>query len=541
MKEKVTAFSQNVFDQGHYLKLIEARGATIHRLVHELKPLLHLATALDAGCGVGFFAKILHDADLHVSAFDGRLENVAEARRRFPQIFFQEGDVESPEIRKLGEFDLVLCFGLLYHLENPMAAIRNLRSLTCKALLLESMCLPDQEPFLLLRDEPSAADQSLTDLACYPSEGCLAKMCYRAGFKSVLRVSPLPDHEQFRDTKQFYRRRTILLVLPEPAEIPGLQPLVEPAEAFFPWDKIPAHSRNPVHRIRRFLRRPLAQQISAVSDRLRWHWKKLPVPIRLPFGKFWIARNDHIGQPIRERNFETAESSFVDRFLRPGMTVLDIGAHHGFYSLLASVRVGAAGHVYSFEPSPRERKALLLHVKLNRCKNVSVQEFAIGRENREAELHVVEGNQTGCNSLRPPVVLSRTSSKPVHVKRLDTWLAEANVGRVDFIKLDVEGGELDALKGATQLLQRRPRPVILAEVQDVRTKPWAYDAKEIILYLLRNGFEWFRVTEGGMLRRLDCNASTFDGNFLAWPEERVGELPGVPNEDAVAAKDYSTR
>src|SRR5882762_6699186 len=108
MKEKVTASSQNVFDQGHYRKLIEARGATIRRLVHELKPLLHLSTALDAGCGVGFFAKILREAGLRVSAFDGRLENVAEARRRFPQILFQEGDVQNPEIRKLGEFDLVL-------------------------------------------------------------------------------------------------------------------------------------------------------------------------------------------------------------------------------------------------------------------------------------------------------------------------------------------------------------------------------------------------------------------------------------------------
>src|SRR5882762_3217043 len=173
MKEKVTASPRTVFDQSHYLKLIEARGATIRRLVNQLKPVLELSTALDAGCGVGFFSKVLQDAGLNVHAFDGRTENIEEARSRFQGISFAHGDVENPEIRKLGEFDLVLCFGLLYHLENPFSAIRHLRALTRKGLLLESMCFPDEEPWMLLRKELSFEDQSLTDAAFYASEGCL--------------------------------------------------------------------------------------------------------------------------------------------------------------------------------------------------------------------------------------------------------------------------------------------------------------------------------------------------------------------------------
>ena len=137
MKEKVTTSPQTIFDQKHYLELIEARGETIRRVVKELKPALKLSTALDAGCGIGFFSEILREPGLQVRAFDGRAENVAEARRRFPQIIFNQGDIESSEIRKLGEFDLVLCFGLLYHLENPLRAIRHLRSLTGKVLLLD--------------------------------------------------------------------------------------------------------------------------------------------------------------------------------------------------------------------------------------------------------------------------------------------------------------------------------------------------------------------------------------------------------------------
>jgi 2-polyprenyl-3-methyl-5-hydroxy-6-metoxy-1,4-benzoquinol methylase len=101
---------------------------------------------------------------------DGREENVAEARRRFPDIPFGEGDIEERAILQLGRFDLVLCFGLLYHLENPLLAIRNLHRLTEKCLLLESMCLPEESTWMLLRQEPDRDDQSLTDMACYASE-----------------------------------------------------------------------------------------------------------------------------------------------------------------------------------------------------------------------------------------------------------------------------------------------------------------------------------------------------------------------------------
>ena len=82
------------FDQRHYLELIRARGDTIRRVVAQLKPEMELANALDAGCGVGFFAQTLGECGLYVRGFDGRLENVAEARRRFPRIPFGQGDVE---------------------------------------------------------------------------------------------------------------------------------------------------------------------------------------------------------------------------------------------------------------------------------------------------------------------------------------------------------------------------------------------------------------------------------------------------------------
>jgi len=149
---KTATQTSTVFDQDHYQRLIQARGDTIRRIVTQLKPALNLSTALDAGCGLGFFSQILQECGLNVSAFDGRESNVVEGRSRFPQVHFEIGDVQDSGILRLGKFDLVLCFGLLYHLESPLLAIRNLRSLSRHTLLLESMCLPDANPWMLLRE-----------------------------------------------------------------------------------------------------------------------------------------------------------------------------------------------------------------------------------------------------------------------------------------------------------------------------------------------------------------------------------------------------
>jgi FkbM family methyltransferase len=91
------------------------------------------------------------------------------------------------------------------------------------------------------------------------------------------------------------------------------------------------------------------------------------------------------------------------------MTVLDVGAHNGFYTLLASKRVGPTGQVIAFEPSPRERQRLLSNLWINGCSNVIVEPVALADEDSVATLFVVSGAETGCNSLRPPAASGNTN------------------------------------------------------------------------------------------------------------------------------------
>jgi hypothetical protein len=264
------------------------------------------------------------------------MENVLEARKRFPEVPFEPGDIESPGILALGEFDLTLCFGLLYHLENPMLAIRHLRALTGKGLLLESMYIPGNSTGMVWREEPAAADQSLTDIALYPSEACLVKMLYRAGFAAVYRVAELPDHDDFRETPLHARRRTVLFAAAVPAQVAGFERIDEPRDVADPWSKTASSADVSLPaRIWRFLQRPRrAQYLSLAFRAARVPGK--PIPMRLPFGVWWLAQKSALNDDLIHDGFEEVEIAFVEKMLRPGMTVLDIGAHHGLYTLLAS-------------------------------------------------------------------------------------------------------------------------------------------------------------------------------------------------------------
>jgi SAM-dependent methyltransferase len=255
-----------VFDQKHYEKLNASRAAVVSALITELKEPLGLHTALDVGCGLGYFSGLLRSFALDVTAVDGRPENTQEAARRNPGVKFRTYNAEDPAIRTLGTFDLVFCFGLLYHLENPLLAIRHLHSMARQLVLLEAVVFPGDEPVMALVDEVSTEDQGLGHFAFYPTEACLVKMLYRAGFPHVYRLAKMPDHSEYHSSANSRKIRTMLSASRMPISSDSLLSVGEPSTAIRPWD--PADSpaiSNTLGRLKHFVAKPLPQKIESMK------------------------------------------------------------------------------------------------------------------------------------------------------------------------------------------------------------------------------------------------------------------------------------
>jgi len=281
-------------------------------------------------------------------------------------------------------------------------------------------------------------------------------------------------------------------------------------------------------RIERFLDKPLQEKRRFVIRRVKVFLQavlsKAHFVTRLEPGFWWLAWEDVIRDSVLDGTFEAGERKFVQRFLQPGMTVLDIGAYYGLYTLTASICVGVNGQVIAFEPSPFQRKRLRWHLRINRCRNVLVENVALGKEESEQTLFSVPGESAGYSGLRSPEVGANVEPISVQVKALDKYLHMSQIHTVDLIKIDVEGGELDVFRGAAELLGERSRPLILCELEDVRTAAWGHRARDTAAFVEGFGYRWFRTTQDGSLALWDGGTACDERNFVAVPPERMTQV-----------------
>jgi FkbM family methyltransferase len=130
--------------------------------------------------------------------------------------------------------------------------------------------------------------------------------------------------------------------------------------------------------------------------------------------------------------------------IRPGAIVYDVGANAGFFTLLASKLTGDSGRVYAFEPLPRNLDFLERHIRLNEITNVHVEAIAIAATSGEAHFRIAQHASMGG--------LAEEGDLRVVTASLDDLIASGRATRPDFIKMDIEGAESDALRGAKELL-----------------------------------------------------------------------------------------
>jgi SAM-dependent methyltransferase len=182
-----------VFDDTAARRLNEARSW----LIDHIRLPLDGARVLDAGCGVGHFIHYYESRGCEIVGVDGRSENIAEVQRRHPAVRAVVGDVENYDLTQLGRFDIVHCLGLLYHLENPIAALRNLKHVCDGLLVLETMVMDAASPVMTLADETKTVNQALRGIGCRPSPAFVVMALNRIGYRHVYGAEAAGIHEDF--------------------------------------------------------------------------------------------------------------------------------------------------------------------------------------------------------------------------------------------------------------------------------------------------------------------------------------------------------
>lgn len=177
---------------------------------------------------------------------------------------------------------------------------------------------------------------------------------------------------------------------------------------------------------------------------------RLPIIAGRLRGCWWLPASRGKVLRILNGTYEGEQTRLFEQLLRPGGTVLDVGAHVGYYTLLASVLVGGSGRVHAFEPNPRNADFLRRHVRINRLRNVTVQQAAVSDRAATARFDFGSGSGTGH--------LADAGALEVLTLRLDDYCAEHGLAPTA-VKIDVEGAEMSVLAGAAGTLARH-RPTI---------------------------------------------------------------------------------
>lgn len=188
-----------------------------------------------------------------------------------------------------------------------------------------------------------------------------------------------------------------------------------------------------------------------------------------------------------QRDWFEDEIKFLRRVVEPGWQAIDIGANHGLYTLVIANLVGPAGHVWAFEPASSTARLLAAGVAVNGFSNVTLEQSAVSDFSGTAELLLNDNSETNrmANGVAPD-----GSAETVPVVTLDESRLQHDWRRIDFLKLDAEGQELNVLRGGREFLASES-PLIQYEIKD--GDGWHLDLAKEFLAL---GYRSYRLVPG---------------------------------------------
>lgn len=237
------------------------------------------------------------------------------------------------------------------------------------------------------------------------------------------------------------------------------------------------------------LDRVAARGSSSVANQIE-HWLRMEMWRRLGPHAGTVVENRHGHYVLSDGRTPPSPRQVVgthDRevsrwlvtYIRPGDTVVDVGANIGYFTVQAARRAGDTGRVIAFEPMPGNISLLRHNLELNDVRTVTLETAAV-----TAKMGPVSMYASTVGNARHSILHNADAGESVEVNgtTLDEWAATANVGWIDVLKIDVEGAELDVLDGAEETVANH-RPVLIVEYWPQGLRRSGYDPGSLLTRL----------------------------------------------------------
>ena len=222
--------------------------------------------------------------------------------------------------------------------------------------------------------------------------------------------------------------------------------------------------------------------------------------IRINGSHFQLHIDDWVQQNVFFLGeYEPAELKAIGPYLKDDAVFIDVGANFGWYTLFASSIIGNEGQVVAFEPFPENFKRLSQNIGLNPNRKIIAENLAVGEQKGVLDLYYNKEEQNlGMVSKNATL---NSKKKTVPMIAFDDYVREHNIKKIDFIKIDIEGAELQALQGMKEVL-RKLKPVLLVEILKEQN-----DRNSILSFLLDLGYQQFYITDDGAISSIETTVN----------------------------------
>ncbi len=198
---------------------------------------------------------------------------------------------------------------------------------------------------------------------------------------------------------------------------------------------------------------------------------------------------------LTQGEYESTTLDYAKSVLRPGDTVIDAGANIGAFAIPTSKHLGAEGHVIAIEASQRIFPYLEWNVRQSQNNNIEILRVAAtASDGPDAKFFDAPTEQFGMGSLSPWTEKD-VGGYPVQARSIDSIVAEREPRLVRLLKIDVEGFELEVLRGAQKTLERSPAPIVIFEFIDWAERRAGHVPGDAQRELLSQGFQLWRLDD----------------------------------------------